>query len=229
MTETSGIVELYAQHLEAKASKLVVRFTILFGVIGAVLGGFPLFQGNGVITGPVAFATLLLGAFAGAYIGYTIGQRKAVEVRFQAQLALHQLQVEQSLIARQAVPAPAVAAPVVPQPAPVVPQPAPVVPQPVPVVQQPAPAPVAPTLPPAPAPAPPVAPAPVAPAPGAPAPVPVSAPPLAQPPLMSPPVAPAPAPVSPAPESPPAEPPPANVVAPPPLLAPAPPLSSTGS
>jgi len=222
MTETSsGIVELYAQHLEAKASKLVVRCTVLFGVIGAALGGFPLFQGHGVVKGPMAFGTLLLGAFAGAYIGYTIGQRKAVEVRFQAQLALHQLRVEQSLIARAGAPAAAVPAPAAPAPAPVVPQAAPVVPQPAPVVQQP----VAPTPAPVPAPVP------------APAPVPVSAPPLAQPPLMSPPVAPvpvapppvAPAPVSPVPVSPPAGPPAANVVAPPPLLAPAPPLSSTGS
>ena len=93
MTETSGIVELYANHLEAKASKVVVRFTVAFGIVGAVLGGFPLFQGHGVVSGPLAFGTLLLGAFAGSYVGYTIGQRRAVEVRFQAQLALHQLQV----------------------------------------------------------------------------------------------------------------------------------------
>jgi hypothetical protein len=233
MTETSGIVELYANHLEAKASKVVVRFTVAFGIVGAVLGGFPLFQGHGVVSGPLAFGTLLLGAFAGSYVGYTMGQRRAVEVRFQAQLALHQLQVEQSLIGRAAtapvVAAPAPApAPVVPQPQPVVPQAAPVVPQPQPVAP-PAPAPVAPA---------PVAPAPVAPVPvAAPAPVPVSAPPLvqpplAQPPLAQPPVAPAPlspAPVSPVPVSPPAESPAPQVVAQPPLLAPAPPLSSTGS
>ena len=217
MAETSGIVELYAQHLEAKASRVVLRSTLIFGFIGAVLGGFPLLHvSNAVVPSHLGVATLMLGALAGAYIGYTMGERRAVEVRFQAQLALHQLEIEQSLMGRVAAPA----APAAPAQAPVQ------------VTVQAAPAPVAPPAPspePAPAPAPPVA----APAP-APAPAPVVQAPVAAPPLVHPepahivpPVAPAP--ISPVPVSPPAGPPAATVVTPPPLLAPAPPLSSTGS
>ena len=121
MAETSGIVELYAQHLEAKASRLVLRSTLIFGFLGAVLGGFPLLHvSNAVVPSHLGVATLLLGALAGAYIGYTIGERRAVEVRFQAQLALHQLRIEQSLIARApaAPAAPARAAPAPARPAP---------------------------------------------------------------------------------------------------------------
>ena len=41
--ETNGIIEQYAAHLEAKAARVVLRLTVLFGLGGAVLGGFPLF------------------------------------------------------------------------------------------------------------------------------------------------------------------------------------------
>src|SRR5436305_11766743 len=171
--ETNGIIEQYAAHLEAKAAGVVLRLTVLFGLGGAVLGGFPLFyKSHAVVSGHMGYATFMLGAVAGAYLGYTFGDRKALDFRMQARLALHQLQVEQSLIrsvagARVAAPvAPAVAVPqqVVQQP--LVQQP---VAQPVPVAP-PAPAPVSPppVVPVAPAP---VAPAPVAPAPVAPAPV----------------------------------------------------------
>src|SRR5436305_7185608 len=121
MAETSGIIEQYAAHLEAKATRVVVRMTTAFGLVGAVLGGFPLlYTKNALVPSHLGYATLLLGAVAGAYLGYSFGDRKAEDHRMQAKLALHQLQVEQDLIRRVAasvpVPAPAPQQPVAPQP-----------------------------------------------------------------------------------------------------------------
>src|SRR5881275_496610 len=129
MAETSGIIEQYAAHLEAKATRVVLRMTTAFGLVGAVLGGFPLlYTKNALVPSHLGYATLLLGAVAGAYLGYSFGDRKAEDHRMQAKLALHQLQVERSLISRVA----AVAAPVpVPVAAPAPVQPQPVAPMPV--------------------------------------------------------------------------------------------------
>jgi hypothetical protein len=218
MAETSGLIEQYAQHLERRASGLVLRFSVLGALVGGALGGFPLFQGsNAVVPHRLAFATLMLGAAAGAYLGWSLGERRAVDLRFRAQLALRQLQVEQALM-RGAVARPTAPAPV-PVPVPVsAPAPAPVVAAPAAPAAVPAPAPIS-----APAPAPAVAPMPAAVRPPAPAPLPIEAPPAVQ--------------VAPAPQ--PAAPPVAAGVeeepAPPPALAPAPPrlvqppLSSTGA
>src|SRR4051812_8827935 len=174
MAETSGIIEQYAAHLEAKANRVVRRMTASFGLVGAILGGFPLlYTKYAVVPSHMGYATLLLGAVAGAYLGYTFGDRKAEDHRMQAKLALHQLQVEQSLIRQVAAVSPLMQQPVQPV-VPVQPQPQPVIPV---QVQQAAPAPVAP---------PPVAPAPVSPAPVSPAPVspaPITPAPLAPAPL----------------------------------------------
>lgn len=215
MAETTGLIEQYAQHLERKASGLVLRFTVVSGFVGALLGGFPLFHtSNGLVPHHLGYATLMLGAAAGAYLGWSTGERRAVEPRLQAQLALRQLQVEQTLM-RGAVARPAALAPAA------APVPAPAVPAPVPVAA-PAPPP-APVAPPAPAPAAVRPPAP------APAPVPVAPPPMVQVAPTPPPVAPAPAPAPVEEQE--AEPMPPAAVAPapvPPRLV-QPPLSSTGA
>src|SRR3954447_5378390 len=114
MAETTGIIEQYAQHLERKASGLVLRFTAFGALVGAVLGGFPLFQSasSALVPHHLGYATLLLGAAAGGYLGWSFGERRALEIRFQAQIALRQLQVEQSLMRQVAArPAPVPAAP----------------------------------------------------------------------------------------------------------------------
>src|SRR5205814_3627530 len=109
MGETNGIIEQYAAHLEAKATRVVIRLTMCFGLVGAVLGGFPrLYTHNALVPAHLGYATLLLGAVAGAYLGYTFGERRALDHRMQARLALHQLQVEESLMRRVAgLPVPA--------------------------------------------------------------------------------------------------------------------------
>jgi hypothetical protein len=209
MAETTGLIEQYAQHLERKASGLVFRFTAFGALVGAALGGFPLFQSasTAVVPHHFGYATLLLGAAAGGYLGWSFGERRAIEPRFQAQIALRQLQVEQTLIRQVAARSAAAAAP--------------------------APAPV-PVAPPAPAAAP-VAPMPAAVRPPAPVAPPPVAPPVVQvaptpPPVveMAPAPAPAPAPMpAPAPAPEPAEELPPAALAPPPRLV-QPPLSSTG-
>lgn len=161
MTETGHIFEQWAKHLEAKASGLVMASMVGGGLIGAALGGVPLLRlSNAVVPHHLGYATLLIGAAAGAYLGWSFGQRRGTGLRLQAEVARRQFQVEQSLIRRmmQLAPTPPVQqAPV--QQAPV--QQAPVQPAPVapprppvaaPVPPPPAPAPVPPPMVPAPAP-----------------------------------------------------------------------------
>lgn len=179
----ANIVEQYAQHLFRKATSLVVYFAVGGVLVGAVLGAVPGVLAHSLIAGGANKLAILLGAIAGGFAGRAIGERRAVGVRLQAQLALHQ---SQGGLPGQPLPQ----APVVPQPvaqpvAPVVPQP---VPQPVAQPQPVAPQPVAPQ-PVAPQPVAPPAPAPVAAPAPAPAPVPVPAPPVAAPappPVMAP-------------------------------------------
>lgn len=188
------IVERYAEHLARRASARIMAYTIVCALIGAFLGSVPLVAPNRVLIPHVlGLALLLVGAAAGGYLGYTIGVRRAEGLRLQAQVTLHQLQVELLLIQPAGtVPAPAPAvsaatqvvppAPVAPAPAPVVAV-APVVPAPVPAAV--APAPVVTATPP------PVAP-PVVQAPPVVAPAPLAAPPAVRP-AMPPLSAPAPA------------------------------------
>jgi hypothetical protein len=156
MAETGHIFEQWAKHLEAKASGLVMACMVAGGIVGAALGGVPLLHlSNAVVPHHLGYATVLIGAAAGAYLGWSFGERRAVGLRLQAEVARRQFQVEQSLIRRmmQLAPAPPVQqapaqqhvpvqqAPVAPPPPPLPPAPAPVPP---PMV--PAPAPVTPLL-----------------------------------------------------------------------------------
>jgi hypothetical protein len=176
MAETGHIFEQWAKHLESKASGIVMASMVAGGIVGAVLGGVPLLHiSNGVVPHHLGYATLLVGAAAGGYLGWSFGERRATGLRLQAEVARRQFQVEQSLIRRMMQLAPAPPAHQAPAPAPVVSPPvvsAPVAPPP---PLPPAPAPVPPPLAPAPAPVP-VTPLLTTPAPAAPAVPPVVAP-----------------------------------------------------
>jgi len=137
----SSIVERYAEHLARRASARVMGYTIVCALLGSMLGSVPLVAPNRVLIPHVlGLALLLVGAAAGGYLGYTIGVRRAEGLRLQAQVTLHQLQVELMLVKPAAavaplpVAAPAVALAVAP-PAPVAVAPAstlaPVMPAPV--------------------------------------------------------------------------------------------------
>src|SRR5713101_531341 len=133
-----SIVERYADHLERKASGRITLFTIFFALVGSMLGSVPLFPLKyGLIPHHLGYATLLIGAAAGGYLGYTMGARRAEGLRLQAQLTLHQLQLQlgQSLLQDAALVAavPLSYIPVAPVPVPVAPAPiiaAPVAPEP---------------------------------------------------------------------------------------------------
>jgi hypothetical protein len=150
MAETRHIFEQWAKHLEAKASGIVMASIVAGGLVGGALGGVPLLHlSNAVVPHHLGYATLLVGAAAGGYLGWRLGERRATGLRLQAEVARRQFQVEQSLIRRmmQLAPAPPVSqapapvAPPAPAPAPVAPPPPPPAP-----VPAPAPAPVAPLL-----------------------------------------------------------------------------------
>jgi hypothetical protein len=174
MTELNeGIVELYAEHLLKKASSAVLSLTVSGVLGGAVLGAVPHLLSHSVVSPGTTYFAVLLGAIAGGFFGRSLGEKRAVGLRLQAQMALRQLQLESRAVQAPAAP---VARPVAPAPAPApvpVPVPVPVAPAPVaaPVAAPPLLTPPLLTPPPAPALAPPVAaPAPVA------EPVPVAAP-----------------------------------------------------
>ena len=186
MTEPGHIFEQWAKHLETKASGLVMASIVGGGLIGAALGGVPLLRlSNAVVPHHLGYATLLIGAAAGAYLGWSFGERRATGLRLQAEVTRRQFQVEQSLIRRvmQLAPTPPVQqAPVQPAPVPQPPvQPAPLATPPPPVA---APPPPPPPPPPAPAPVPPPmvpAPAPVTPLLTTPAPTAPAVPPVVSP------------------------------------------------
>jgi outer membrane lipoprotein SlyB len=189
MTESNAaIVEQYAAHLSSRASSALVSFALVGVAGGAALGAVPGHLSHSLIAGGANYFAVLLGAVAGGIAGRSLGEKRAAGLRFEAQLALRQLQVEARLfqLVGQAavVTAPASVPPVTASASPVsvlaTPPPEPMfVPAPAPPVLQPtapplvAPAPV--SL--APPPLPPPAPAPAA------APVPVSAPSVAARPL----------------------------------------------
>ncbi len=194
-----GIIEQYADHLYRKAAARVTAYTIVGALIGAlagaVAGGLIHVTSQPLIPSHLGYATLLVGAAAIGFGSNRLGVQRAFLLRLQAQMALHQLQVERTIM-RPAAAVAAVAAAAVPRleaPAP----PAPPLAQPV-----------------APVVAPPVAPQPVAPQPVAP---PAFAPPVFAPPPFAPP------PFAPPPVAPPAFAPPPVVAMPsPPLTVPAP-------
>jgi hypothetical protein len=164
-----GIVQQYAEHLLAKGSSVVRTWTVSGAIFGLVLGAIPAFLHHSIIAPGANYFAVLLGAVAGGIVGRSLGEKRAIGLRFQAQMALRQLEIESRFVvpapvARQVEAAPApVAAPAQVAPAPVAVEPVVAPPAASPSVFAPplaAPAPVTP----APEPAP-VTPAPVAPAP----------------------------------------------------------------
>ena len=123
-----GIVEQYAAHLLKRASSVVVSFTVVGVVAGAALGSAPGFLSHSLIPAGTKYFAVLLGAIAGGFLARSIGDRRALGLRLQAQMALRQLQLESRFVTAPTAPAarPAAPAPVSPAvtapPAPVAPQ-----------------------------------------------------------------------------------------------------------
>lgn len=188
MSSDPALIEQYAAGLNQKAGSRVSRCTGLGLALGALVGASPLLAPavssvHSYVPHTLAYAILIVGIAAGGYLGFLIGQSRAVALRLQATLALHQLEMGRVLHRVEAIrlPLPDMASlpSAAPEPLPLAPPP------PAPVVSLPAPPP-APAIAPAPAVAQPE-PLPVAPPPvpvAQPAPVPVAQPepaPVAQP------------------------------------------------
>jgi hypothetical protein len=111
-----GIVEQYAGHLLKRGSSVVVTFTVVGMIGGAVLGAAPGFLSHSLIPAGTKYYAVLLGVIAGGIFARSIGDRRALGLRLQAQMALRQLQFESRFVTAPAAPAarPAAPAPVSP-------------------------------------------------------------------------------------------------------------------
>src|SRR5712691_2836404 len=142
-----GIVEQYAEHLLKKASSAVVSLAVCGTFGGAVLGAVPGHLGHSVISSGANYFAVLLGAVAGGFLGRSLGERRALGLRLQAQMALRQLKLESRFVTASAAPAARPAAPAPVSPAvtapPAVPAPVTVATPVPPAVRAPAPAPAA--------------------------------------------------------------------------------------
>jgi hypothetical protein len=115
MTEpNAAIVEQYAEHLSGKAASSVLSFALVGTAGGAALGAIPGHLSHSLLANGVNYFAVLLGALAGGIAGRSLGDKRAIGLRLQAQLALRQLQVEELLLQR----APSAAAAVPPLSAP---------------------------------------------------------------------------------------------------------------
>ncbi len=113
------IVDLYAAHLARKASGIVNRWMVVLGLACAGLGAVPLSSwADWPITHRAAYGTVVLGLLAGGILGRSIGSSRASGLRLQAQLVVHQDELERTALAvaraagqPQAAPAPGRRAP----------------------------------------------------------------------------------------------------------------------
>ena len=162
MSSDPAVIERYAAGLNQKAESRVLRFMLLGLLVGGALGATPTIAPivshvHSWVPHRFAYAAIVFGLAAGGYLGFLIGQSRAVALRLQASMAMHQVELGRMLHRVEAlrVPLPAAASLPTPAPAPA-PAPAPVAPPaPAPVASLPAPPPVAPAPPPvAPAPMP---------------------------------------------------------------------------
>ncbi len=94
------VIERHAAYLYRRAVALS-RGSMVAGVaLGAAVGAYPLTPwSHWPVPHMFGVATLLFGALAGGLIGYVVGDFRAEGVRLQAQLVLHQLQLERNTAA----------------------------------------------------------------------------------------------------------------------------------
>ncbi|HVS85246.1 MAG TPA: hypothetical protein VHD91_06415 [Gaiellaceae bacterium] len=91
----------YAEFLQQRAGGVVARWTALWGVAGALLGGVLLTPwADWPVHGVQARLVVLLGGVAGLFLGHSLGSWRARGLELQAQLARHQLQFELMSLAR---------------------------------------------------------------------------------------------------------------------------------
>jgi hypothetical protein len=121
------VIERCAAHLERKAGTRVTGLTLLGALVGAFLGGMPLFALlHTAVPHRYGYALLIAGAACGGFLGFSLGESRTAGLRLQAQLAQHQLHLEMLMRRLDQMPAPATLhAPAPAAPAPVAPTPPP--------------------------------------------------------------------------------------------------------
>jgi hypothetical protein len=123
------IIEAFAERLYDKAAAFVRGSVVVGAALGAAFGAVPLTSlgASWPVPSSFGFATMLIGAIAGAVLGFGLGDARAFSYKLQAQTALCQLQIERNTAAaaaaRQEPSQIPVAPAVAPQPQPT-PQPA---------------------------------------------------------------------------------------------------------
>ncbi|HEY1367515.1 MAG TPA: hypothetical protein VGF23_10390 [Gaiellaceae bacterium] len=135
-----SIIHRYAERLHRKAASVVLGSVIAGALFGALIGAVPLTSlgSSWPIPSNLGLALPLMGALAGGLIGYVIGSSRALGIRYQAQLALHQLQLERNTAAATQLLAGIAARPVVVHVPGLAPTPVPAGPAPVAAAPQPA-------------------------------------------------------------------------------------------
>lgn len=94
------VIERHAGYLYRRASALTRGSMVAGAIFGAAAGAYPLTPwSHWPVPHMFGVATLLFGALAGVMIGYVVGDSRATGVRLQAQLVLHQLQLERNTAA----------------------------------------------------------------------------------------------------------------------------------
>jgi hypothetical protein len=94
------VIERHAAYLYRRADALTRGSMVVGAGFGAVVGAYPLTPwSHWPVPHMFGVATLLFGALAGLMIGYVIGDSRATGVRLQAQLVLHQVQLERNTAA----------------------------------------------------------------------------------------------------------------------------------
>src|SRR5215813_8423363 len=93
-----SIIHRYAERRYRKAASVVIGSVIAGALFGALIGAVPLtaLGSSWPIPSNLVYGLPLAAALAGALIGYVIGSNRALGIRFQAQLALHQLHLERN-------------------------------------------------------------------------------------------------------------------------------------
>ena len=165
MSSDPSVIERYAAGLQQKAGSRVTRLTLLGFLIGAGVGATPVVAPlvssvHSLVPHRYAYAAAIIATFGGGYLGFVIGQSRAVALRLQASMALHQIELGRMLHRVEALSLPLPAEETAPEPEPELeaePEPEPEAepePEPAPPISPPANAPVVslpapPTLPPA--------------------------------------------------------------------------------
>src|SRR6266404_7005002 len=91
------VIERHAAYLYRRAVALTRGSMIVGAALGAVAGAYPLTSwSHWPVPHMFGIATILFGALAGGLMGHVVGDFRAEGVRLQAQLVLHQLQLERN-------------------------------------------------------------------------------------------------------------------------------------